>query len=102
MRNIALFLGVIVGLAALGVILGLAAGEAGASVAVGVIFGVAAAVPTALAIALVDRGRRQQVHHHDQRQVIIYFQHADGRLERLNEEQVRRIAAPASVVNVTR
>ena len=102
-KSLILGAGVAVGLVGLAIIIGETAGEAGASVVIGVVFGVFAAVPTALAIALADRSRRNRtVHHHDNRKVIVYLQQPDGSLERLSEQQARQIAAPNGVVKITR
>lgn len=98
---------VLVGLlVALTILIGESASANAADVIIGVVFGVATAVPLGLLVALILRERTSRprvTHHHDNRQVIVYLQHADGSLERLDEAQARQIAAPLNgVVKVTR
>ena len=97
---------VLVGLLALlAIVIGESASGNVAGVIIGIVFGVATAIPVGLLVALImrDRTARPRVTHNDNRQVIFYIQHADGRLERMDEAQARQIAAPVNgVVKVTR
>lgn len=105
-RNVVLSVVLVGLLAALTIALGQSASGNAADVIIGVVFGVATAIPAGLLVALIlrDRTERPRVtHNHDNRQVIIYLQHADGRLERLDDAQARQIVAPTNgVVKVTR
>ncbi len=92
-------------LALLAILIGESASGNAADVIIGVVFGVATAIPVAFLVALIlrDRTARPRVTHNDNRQVVIYLQHADGTLEQLDEKRARQIAAPVnSVVKVAR
>ena len=87
MRSIVMLTTVVILLAALAIVLGANAGEPGASIAIGVIFGVFAAVPVGLGIALVrrDHAPRQPTTYITHQHVHLYHVNDNGQPEQISE-----------------
>jgi hypothetical protein len=106
-RNLFLAFGLIIGFTILAAILSVTAGERGAAIMVGILFLAIIAIPTSLAIALLNRTLTKRSYtkhvHNDNRQIIVFVQMPNGEYTKVEGEEAKRLLSglpprPTSVI----
>ena len=106
-RNLFLAFGLIIGFTILAATLAETAGERGAAMMVGILFLAIIAIPTSLAIALLNRAMTKRSYTkqvlNDNRQIIILVQRPNGEVTKVEGEEAKRLLSmlpsqPTSVI----